>query len=116
MLRGVDPGTVVLQTPDEENGQWEPAGRKVNGALYGRLSVTLARKRLQRRKLEALFVGGTPGQLRQMADNLCLVLVWPARKPGPIPVAEDQNLRGLLQRMKLPLHDWTVAKVERLST
>jgi hypothetical protein len=114
LLRGVDPGTIVLQTPDEENGQWEPLGRKANGALLGRLSVTFARKRMERKKLDAIVVGGTPGQMRKAADNVRLVMVWPARKPAPAPVVNDQNLRGLLKSLKMPLNDWTIVKIERM--
>ena len=116
MLRGVESGMVVLQAPDEENGQWEPRSRKVQGALYGTLTVRLARKRLEKRRLEAVVVGGTPAQQRRITENLCLVLVWPARKRPPYPAVEDQNLRGLLRRMKLPLDGWIVAPAERLST
>jgi hypothetical protein len=108
MMRGVENGMVVLQSPDEENGQWEPLARKVQGALYGKLTVRLARKRLEKRKLEAVIVGGTPAQQKRVANNLCLILVWPARKRPPAPAVGDQNLRGLLRRMKLPLDGWLV--------
>ena len=114
LLRGVDQGTVVLRTPDEDNGQWEPLGRKTNGVLLGRLSVTYARKRMLQKKLEAIVVGGTPGQMRNAVDGLRLVMVWPARKPARPPVVNDQNLRGLLKSLKLPMDDWIIMNIERM--
>lgn len=114
MLRGVDPGIVVLQCPMEDNGQWEQRGKQVSGALTGRLRVTYARKRMEKKHHDAVLVGGTPAQLSAMAQQLVLVFVWPARKTTKHPASEDQNLVGLLRRLKLPAHDWTVAKIERL--
>jgi hypothetical protein len=114
MLRGLDPGTVVLQCPMEDNGQWEPRGKQISGALAGRLRVVYARKRMEKKFHDAVLVGGTPAQLKRMAEGLVLVFVWPARKTTRHPAAEDQNLVGLLKRLRMPLHDWTVAKIERM--
>lgn len=112
LLRGVDPGTVVLQLPGEENGQWEQRGRAAKEAAVGKLTVTYARKRMERKKHEAVFVGAA----KALADELRLVMVWPARKPAPAPAVDDQNLRGLLRRLKLPTDNWIVVKIERMET
>lgn len=114
LLRGVETGIVILQCPEEDNGQWEPRGKQTSGALCGRLRVVYARKRMEKKHHDAVLVGGTPAQLRRMAEGLMLVFVWPARKTTKHPAAEDQNLVGLLRRMKLPVEDWVVAKIERM--
>lgn len=114
MLRGIDPGIVVLQCPEEDNGQWEAKGTQTSGALYGRIKVVYARKRMEKKWHDAVLIGGTPSQLNRMAEGLVLVFVWPARKTTKHPAIEDQNLLGLLKRLKQPVHDWTVAKIERM--
>lgn len=114
MLRGIDPGIVVLQGPEEDNGQWEAKGKQTSGALYGRIKVVYARKRTEKKWHDAVLVGGTPRVLQAMAEGLVLIFVWPARKTTKHPAVEDQNLVGLLKRLKQPLNNWTVAKIERM--
>lgn len=111
MLRGVEPGTIVLQLPDEANGQWAPQ-RAIKEAAVGKLAVTYARKRLQKMTHLAVFVGAS----KALAEDLRLVMVWPARKPAPAPASDDQNLRGLLRRLKLPTDDWIIVNIERMET
>jgi hypothetical protein len=69
LLRGVETGIVILQCPEEDNGQWEPRGKQTSGALCGRLRVVYARKRMEKKHHDAVLVGGTPAQLRRMAEG-----------------------------------------------
>ena len=105
---------VVIQQMPEDNGQWEPRKTQSGAALVGRLQVVYARKRMTKRKMDAVFVGGTPAALRRAAEAASLVVVWPARKTTKHPAIEDQNLCAMLKRMKLPIYNWTVIKLERL--
>jgi riboflavin biosynthesis pyrimidine reductase len=111
LLRGVDPSAVILQMPSEENGQFERQ-RTTKEVAVGRLALTYARKRLQKIRHDAVFVGSA----RPFADDLMLMVVWPARKRPPAPAVNDQNLRGLLKRLKLPTDDWIIVNIERMET
>jgi CBS domain-containing protein len=105
---------VLLQLPGEHNGQWEPAKRKVDGALVGELTIRYVRtKKLERKTRAAVLVGGMPRVLKEMSQTLNLVAVWPARKTAKYPAVDDQNLRGLLRRLKMPTDDWTIVNIER---
>ena len=114
LIRGLEPGMVLLQLPGEENGQWEPGKRRVDGTMMGDLTIRYVRtKRLEKKRRPAVLVGGMPRVLKEISQTLNLVAVWPARKGVNYPSVDDQNLRGLLRRLKLPMDDWAIVKIER---
>jgi hypothetical protein len=74
LLRGVDPGTVILQLPDEANGQWEQR-RATKEVAVGRLTVAYARKRMEKKKHDAVFVGTLDVRARTWSQRVEVTLL-----------------------------------------